>query len=282
MKKLILGLLFCTTLFSQVNRVLTLSPTAQSSAIGNVMLPMMNPARNVVNNNSLSLSRVNWMTNIVDDMNYSFINLNKGVYGLNMLFFNYGAQSESDETGVVLGSFSPMSAVYGFSYGREVEIKSRKFNLGVESKLVSHDLHTQKGLGLILGIGGYLPNVYKNLDIDVMVKNFGFSPKLGNYKTKLPTSLNVAGSYDYDKFNFYTQINFMKKHTTFGSGVTYNYKEVLWGKMGYFVDKTHNLVYPTFGTAFKYDKYFINVSYIYGNRELPLSNTIRLTLNLEL
>ena len=44
MKKILLSLLLISSLFSQANRILTIAPTAQTSSIGNVMLPMMNPA----------------------------------------------------------------------------------------------------------------------------------------------------------------------------------------------------------------------------------------------
>jgi len=171
-----------------------------------------------------------------------------------------------------------LSAVYGFNYARKVD----KYNLGLSAKLITHDLHTQSAKGLVLGIGSYFPKVYKDLDVDVMVQNFGFAPKFGSYKSELPTSVNVAGTYPYKDFMFYGQFNKMKEHQTFGMGTSYNYKNMLWGKLGYYLDTTHELTYPTFGLDFKYDKYVIGMSYIYGNRELPLSNTIRLTINLEL
>ena len=41
MKKILLTLLFFSNLFSQANRLLMLSPSAHTSSIGNVMLPMM-------------------------------------------------------------------------------------------------------------------------------------------------------------------------------------------------------------------------------------------------
>ena len=78
------------------------------------------------------------------------------------------------------------------------------------------------------------------------------------------------------------QGNVMKEHQTFGMGTSYNYKNMLWGKLGYYLDTTHELTYPTFGLDFKYDRYLIGMSYIYGDKTLPLSNTIRLTINLEL
>ena len=265
-------------LFAQANRILTLAPTAQTSSIGNVMLPMMNPARNLFDKDQFSFSRVNWMTNIVNDMSYNFINLDRGQYGASVLFFNYGEQNQSDEFGIIQSQFTPLSAVYGFNYARKVN----KYQLGLDVKLITHNLHTQSAKGLVFGVGGYFPKVYKDLDLDVMVRNFGFAPKFGSWKSELPTSVNVAGTYPYKEWMFYGQFNKMKKHQTFGMGTGYNYKNMLWGKAGYYIDNMHKLTYPTFGLDFKYDKYLIGMSYIYGDKTLPLSNTIRLTINLEL
>ena len=278
MKEILLSLLLISSLFSQANRILTIAPTAQTSSIGNVMLPMMNPARNLFDKDHFSFSRVNWMTNIVDDMSYNFLNIDRGPFGVNIMFFNYGEQNQTNESGIIEGQFTPLSAVYGFSYARKVS----KYNLGLDVKLITHDLHTQKANGLVFGVGGYFPKVYKDLDLDVMVRNFGFAPKFGSYKSELPTSVNVAGTYPYKDFMFYGQFNKMEKHQTFGVGTSYNYKNMLWGKVGYYMDDMHELTYPTFGLDFKYDKYIVGMSYIYGDKTLPLSNTIRLTINLEL
>ena len=278
MKKILLTLLLFSSIFAQANRILTLAPTAQVSSIGNVTLPMMNPARNLFDKDHFSFSRVNWMTNIVNDMSYNFINVDRGPYGINIMFFNYGEQNLTNESGIIEGQFTPLSAVYGFSYARKVS----KYNLGLDVKLITHDLHTQDATGLVLGVGGYFPKIYKDLDLDVMVRNFGFAPKFGSYKSELPTSVNVAGTYPYKDFMFYGQFNKMTKHQTFGVGTSYNYKNMLWGKVGYYIDDMHELTYPTFGLDFKYDKYLIGMSYIYGDKTLPLSNTIRLTINLEL
>ena len=265
-------------LLGQANRILTIAPTAQASSIGNVMLPMMNPARNLFNKDHFSFSRVIWMTNIVGDMSYNFINMDRGPVGVNIMFFNYGEQKEADINGIIQGKFTPLSAVYSVDYARKVN----KFNLGLNAKIITHDLHTQTATGFVLGVGGYFPKVYRDLDVDVMVNNFGMAPKFGGYKSELPTSVNVAGTYPYKEWMFYGQFNKMKKHQTFGMGTSYNYKNMLWGKLGYYMDDMHELTYPTFGLDFKYDKYVIGMSYIYGDNTLPLGNTIRLTINLEL
>ena len=278
MKKILLTLLLFSSIFAQANRILTIAPTAQVSSIGNITLPMMNPARNLFEKDHFSFSRVNWMTNIVNDMSYNFLNVDRGPFGVNIMFFNYGEQNQTDEFGIIQSQFTPLSAVYGFSYARKVS----KYNLGIDVKLITHDLYTQKATGFVLGVGGYFPKVYKDLDLDVMIQNFGFAPKFGSWKSELPTSVNVAGTYPYKEWMFYGQGNVMKEHQTFGMGTSYNYKNMLWGKLGYYLDTTHELTYPTFGLDFKYDKYIIGMSYIYGDETLPLSNTIRLTINLEL
>ena len=193
MNRIILTLLLFSSIFAQANRILTLAPTAQVSSIGNVMLPMMNPARNLFDKDHFSFSRVNWMTNIVDDMSYNFINVDRGQYGLNVLFFNYGEQNQTDEFGIIQSQFTPLSAVYGFSYARKVD----KYNLGIDVKLITHDLYTQKATGFVLGIGGYFPKVYKDLDVDVMIQNFGFAPKFGSWKSELPINDFVYNSFLY-------------------------------------------------------------------------------------
>jgi len=123
--------------------------------------------------------RVNWMTNIVNDMNYNFLNFDRGPFGANVLFFNYGDQLLTDEYGIVQGAFTPLSAVYGFHYARTINYDTSAFHLGFDTKIITHDLHTQTATGSLFSGGGYLPKVYKDLDLDVMVQNLGMAPKFG-------------------------------------------------------------------------------------------------------
>ena len=129
MKKIFLTLLLFSSIFGQANRLLTLSPSAHTSSIGNVMLPMMSPARNHLDLDKISFSRVNWLGNIVGDMNYMHINLAKGSFDFNTLIFNYGEQLETDISGVVTGKFSPMSSIWGVSWGGNI----KGYNVGVRT-----------------------------------------------------------------------------------------------------------------------------------------------------
>jgi len=71
MKKIFLTLLLFSSIFAQANKLLTLSPSAHTSSIGNVMLPMMSPARNHLDSDRLSFSKVNWLILGVYDYTHS-------------------------------------------------------------------------------------------------------------------------------------------------------------------------------------------------------------------
>ena len=287
MKKILLTLLLFSSIFAQANRILTLPPTAQVSSVGNVRLPFMSPARNLMVKDNFGFSRVNWMENITNDMFYTHLSVKRQHFRFSMLAFNYGEQLETNNNGVVIGKFTPTSSVWSMSWGGKAPGtalggKLKNYYWGATAKLLSHDLFSQKTLGTSFDVATYLPKVYKDLDIDVQLSNFGFAPTFNDFKTTLPTSLNISGTYPYKQWMFYEQINMFKDFYTHGSGVSYNYNNMLWGKAGYYTDKTHDLQYLTFGAGMKYDKYLVNMSYIYGKGENPLGNTIRLTINLEI
>ena len=177
MKKIFLTLLLFSSIFAQANKLLTLSPSAHTSSIGNVMLPLMSPARNHLDSDKFTFSRVNWLSNIVSDMNYMHVNLSKGSFDFHTLIFNYGEQLETDVTGVVTGRFSPMSSIWGVSWGSKI----KGYNLGITGKVIQHDLYVQKTFGTAFDIATYLPKVYKDLDVDIALRNFGFGKGFNEY-----------------------------------------------------------------------------------------------------
>lgn len=287
MKKIVLTLLLFSSIFAQANRILTLPPTAQVSSVGNVGLPFMSPARNPMMKDNFGFSRVNWMQNITDDMFYTHLSIKRQQFRFSMLAFNYGEQLETNNNGVVIGEFTPTSSVWSMSWGGKAPGtalggKLKNYYWGATAKLLSHDLYSQKTLGGVFDVATYLPKVWRDLDVDVQLSNFGFAPKYNDFKTMLPTSLNIAMTYPYKQWMFYEQHNIFKKFHTMGGGVMYNYNNQVFGRGGYYVDKTHDLQYLTFGVGMKYDKYLINMSYIYGKEDMPLNSTIRLTINLEI
>ena len=84
MKKIIFTFLLMSVLYGQANSLLTLPPTAQISSLGNVDLPYMNPARYGMMKDNLSFSRVNWMSNITDDMFYTHFSVKRKMINMSL------------------------------------------------------------------------------------------------------------------------------------------------------------------------------------------------------
>ena len=113
-------------LFAQANRILTLAPTAQVSSIGNVMLPMMNPARNLFDKDHFSFSRVNWMTNIVNDMSYNFIAFGiptekYGNLSVNFIYLKSGEHIITDLNNKETGKFETSDQALTVTYANKIQ-----------------------------------------------------------------------------------------------------------------------------------------------------------------
>ena len=140
MKKVILGLLFVTSLFGQVNRVLTISPSAEETTLGNQSLAFRNPAINHFNldtTTNVSFTNVQWLKNIVDDMGYNYVDVRWKNFGFNLLHFDYGEQKQTDVFGTVNGSFAPTTTKLGVSWGTPLTYKGDvldSVSIGVEGK----------------------------------------------------------------------------------------------------------------------------------------------------
>ena len=275
-------------LLGQVNRLLTLSPTAQEASLGNQSLTFRNPARNYFYNDStinLSFTRVDWLRNITDDMGYNYISTAWKKFTFSLLHFDYGMQNHTDDTGIILGNFRPSSIVAYVGWGTALKYKVNKIeniSIGFGSKIINHNLHTEKANGLLFDAGIYIKQLGNVVDLDVMIQNWGFPPKFNNYQTKLPTSLNAGFSVPVKDWKFYNQWNFYNGYYTHGQGISYNYKNMITTRFGYYNDVEHELNYSSLGLSFMYDKYDIGVGYIIGGEIFPLSNTLQLTINLEL
>jgi len=288
MKKILLSLLLISSLFGQLNRMLTLSPTAHEASLGNQSLTFRNPARNLFNTDStttFSFTRVDWLRNITDDMGYNYISAAWKDFTFSLLHFDYGSQNHTDDTGIILGNFRPNTIVAYVGWGNELKYKSNKIEnvaVGFGGKIINHILHTDKANGLLFDVGIHVKQLGNIVDLDFMVQNWGFAPKLNNYITELPTSLNTGFSVPVKDWKFYNQWNFYKGYYTHGQGISYNYKNTIVGRVGYYNDIEHELNYSSLGLSFMYDKYDIGVGYIIGGDIFPLSNTLQLTINLEI
>ena len=273
---------------AQVNRILTLAPTAEEASLGNQSLAFHNPARNYFETDTLfdlSFTRVNWLTNITDDMGYNYVGGAYKHFTFSLLYFDYGEQNVADESGVISGQFNPNSVVAYVGWGTELQHKRKKLEniaIGFGGKIINHSLHTEKATGLLVDAGIHFNNLWERVDLDLAIQNFGYQPKFNNWTTEVPTSFNVGFSVPIKQFRFYNQWNLYDGWHTHGQGLKYTYKDILSTNIGYFNDVKYDLNYSSVGLDFKYQSYKIGVGYIVGDETFPLSNTFQLTINVEI
>ncbi len=288
MKNVLLGLLLITSLFGQVNRILTISPTTGETILGNQSLAFRNPAMNSFNTDTttdLSFTNVKWLGNIVDDMGYNYVQANWKTFDFSLLYFDYGEQKYTDVDGLVNGHFSPNSMAAAVGWGTPLKYKGEKMDsvsIGFRGKVVFHDLHLEKTNGMLFDAGIHLEKLYGRVNVDFAVQNFGLMTKMNGYSLEIPTSFNVGIQIPIKEWDIYNQWNLYDGYYTHGQGISYNYKDMLWFKAGYFNDIDNQLNYPSVGLDIKYDRYKIGLGMLQGDETHPLKNTLLLTINVEI
>ena len=289
MKKILLGLLMIGTLFGQVNRVLTISPTTSETILGNQSLAFRNPAMNLLNTDTtteVSFTNVKWLGNIVDDMGFNYVQVKRGKLDYSLLYFDYGAQNIADDAGIISGTFTPNSIVASVGWGTNLLYKGEKIDsisIGFRGKVVGHSLHTEKTEGMLFDTGLHFHKLYGIINLDFMVSNIGIMTKINGYEPEIPASVNVGFNIPIkNKWTIYNQWKLYENYHTHGQGVSYNWKNMLWVNAGYYNDVTHQLNYSSVGLDFKIDKYKIGVGMLNGSETHPLKETLLLTLNVEI
>lgn len=289
MKNILLSLLFISSLFGQVNRILTIAPTAEEASLGNQSLFYRNPAKNHFNlgdtTTNVSFTRVNWLSNITDDMGYNYVGVVWKNFDFSLLYFDYGEQNNADESGVILNKFNPNSIVGRVGWGTPLKYKGNvmdSVSIGFAGKVVFHDLYTETTNGMLFDVGVHMEKLWNKLDVDLGIQNFGLMTKINGYEIENPTSLNFGVAIPLRDWTFYNQWNFYNGYHTHGQGISYKYNDMIRGRVGYYNDVDYQVNYPSFGMSINYDNYDIGVGYIMGDETFPLSNTLQLTINVNI
>ena len=186
--------------------------------------------------------------------------------------------------GVILRNFSPNSFIVYLGWGTQLNYKNipmKNTFIGFSGKFIKHDLYTEKGSGLLLDVALHQKNILDLFDLDVMLKNWGYAPRIGSVSTEIPTNISVGTTIEKNNLTFYNQWNFYKGYYTHGQGVKYKYNNFLNLKVGYFNDVEYKLNYPTLGIDLKYANYILHLGYIGGSENLPLRNTLLTSINVE-
>ena len=289
MNNILLSILFISSLFGQVNRILTIAPTAEEASLGNQSLFYRNPAKNHFNlgdtTTNVSFTRVNWLSNITDDMGYNYVGVVWKNFDFSLLYFDYGEQNNADESGVILNKFNPNSIVGRVGWGTPLKYKGNvmdSVSIGFAGKVVFHDLYTETTNGMLFDVGVHMEKLWNKLDVDLGIQNFGLMTKINGYEIENPTSLNFGVAIPLRDWTFYNQWNFYNGYHTHGQGISYKYNDMIRGRVGYYNDVDYQVNYPSFGMSIEYDNYDIGVGYIMGDETFPLSNTLQLTINVNI
>ena len=186
-------------LFGQVNRVLNISPTAHETSVGNQSLFFRSPAHNFfTKDDSLSqvtFTRMNWLGNITEGMTFNYVEGNWKDFDVSLTYMDYGQQKHTDEMGVILRNFSPNSFIVYLGWGTQLNYKNipmKNTFIGFSGKFIKHDLYTEKGSGLLLDVALHQKNILDLFDLDVMLKNWGYAPRIGSVSTEIPTNISVG------------------------------------------------------------------------------------------
>ncbi len=288
MKKIILLTFLLSSLLGQVNRILDVSPTAKETSLGNQSLFFRSPAHNYfTKDDSLSqvtFTRMDWLTNITDGMTFNYVEVNWKDFDFSATHMDYGEQRHTDEMGVILRNFSPNSTILYVGWGTQLnynDVPMENTFIGFGGKYINHDLYLEEGNGVLLDVAIHQKNILDLVDLDLMLKNWGVAPKIGNVSTEIPTNISLGTTIEKNNLTFYNQWNFFKDYYTHGQGVKYKYKDFLDLKIGYFNDIKYKLNYPTLGIDLKYANYILHLGYIGGSENLPLRNTVLTSLNVE-
>ena len=289
MKNILLSLLFISSLFGQVNRILTIAPTAEEASLGNQSLFYRNPAKNHFNlgdtTTNVSFTRVNWLSNITDDMGYNYVGVVWKNFDFSLLYFDYGEQNNADESGVILNKFNPNSIVGRVGWGTPLKYKGNvmdSVSIGFAGKVVFHDLYTETTNGMLFDVGVHMEKLWNKIYVALGIQNFGLMTKINGYEIENPTSLNFGVAIPLRDWTFYNQWNFYNGYHTHGQGISYKYNDMIRGRVGYYNDVDYQVNYPSFGMSIEYDNYDIGVGYIMGDETFPLSNTLQLTINVNI
>ena len=253
MKNILLSLLFISSLLGQVNRILTIAPTAEEASLGNQSLFYRNPAKNHFNlgdtTTNVSFTRVNWLSNITDDMGYNYVGVVWKNFDFSLLYFDYGEQNNADESGVILNKFNPNSIVGRVGWGTPLKYKGNvmdSVSIGFAGKVVFHDLYTETTNGMLFDVGVHMEKLWNKLDVDLGIQNFGLMTKINGYAIENPTSLNFGVAIPLRDWTFYNQWNFYNGYHTHGQGISYKYNDMIRGRVGYYNDVDYQVNYQSF------------------------------------
>jgi len=258
----------------------------------------------------LSLMHVNWLPELASDIYYEFLSYVKnvegwGTVGGNLTFLSYGRIIRTDENNAILGEFSAFDAAMTLSYGTAL---SPSLSGGLSAKIIYSHLSSlgsgrEKGSGTSTGLAldaGILYRLHRRISLGAAVTNLG--PDISyidvSQSDPLPRNLAVGLAWKFIESNYnkaLVTVEANKSLVNIGDGFSQELKEVVlnggleywYGSFialrgGYIYDQDGQIKTPTFGFGLAYKIFQFDFAYIPSNDQVPLANTARFSLKIEM
>jgi len=203
-----------------------------------------------------------------------------GTFGIGVQYLGYGGMTQTDETGLDIGSVSPTDLAVSLSYAR----KLMGIDLGANIKYISSKI-TQTASAYAVDLGAMYPLMDQRLWLGAVVQNMGTEMKFIDEQYPLPFNVKIGGAYAFrPNWKVALDVNApIDNAINIGAGTEYGYKinEKMnaAGRLGYntTAKDTGGLNGISAGLGFTYLGYSIDYAFVpYGD----LGNTQRISLSI--
>ncbi len=255
----------------------------------------------------VTMMHVNWLPELANDIYYEFFSFVQnipewGTLGGNITFLSYGNISRTDPTGNPLGDFSAFDVALTLSYGTPL---TPNLSGGVSAKIIYSHLSDQgagaeQGSGTSTGLAldvGLLYHMSDRWNLGIAVTNLGPDIAYIDVAQADPLPRNLAiglSTYlvksDYNNILLTAEMNKSLvglndpfstelKEIIYNMGAEYRYGSFIAFRAGYIYDREGEVKTPTLGFGLAYKLFNFDFAYIPSNDNVPLANTMRLSLS---
>lgn len=251
-------------------QILELNSSPAMSGMGDTGAFVTNDALNFMNNptaglfNSSRLITVSqnfWLadTDIISG-GYS-MNKRKYHWGYAFKYLNYGTLDERDETGAIIGEFSPMDFVGTLNYG--IRFGATHF-FGLNANILYEKISTASAYGFSSDFGYVWSTPIKDMKLYTAVKNLGKTSNMDKEDINLPINFELGITQEFIS-RYYDLAFDIKSHKSQDTDFAHNFGvqlktfEILYLRTGFKVNNDTNDL--SFGVGIDYDSF--NVDYAY-------------------
>ncbi|MEG1555598.1 MAG: type IX secretion system protein PorQ [Bacteroidales bacterium] len=213
-------------------------------------LIMINPSTiSKRHHTSLALNFTDYFSNVnYASALYSHTFKKAGSFAFEMRYVGYGKFTETDVSGMEMGSFTAGDFAATVGWGRQLD---SSFSIGANLKLIYCGYEIYNSFGLALDVAATYYNAKKRLSLSLLFKNMGselkpFTP--GHYE-KLPFDIQLAFSQRFEHLP-------VRYHITLHS--LYKWKMGYWGNPFQETNIEGELQYPSKVTRF-FDNFFRHI-----------------------